>query len=248
MAHGFNFLIKVKEEEEEEKSSCRIFLAAFAGGCTLHGLSHVFLPGPLTPRRLAWAGAVLAALGAFLFQAAERVRYFRGYPRVTTLDEAEGRALLFPAVSLCNFNRARRSRLTPDDLRWVGPPLLGVEPPDFPRYLQALGWEGPPALGPFFPSTRFDMQAFVGRTGHRMEDMLLGCRFGGRECGPANFTSVSPPQHTPRLSSAETPSPGMFGHTVQVSRTWLMALWSAVRPIALDQGHSAPEGLSCSVF
>ncbi|XP_062813418.1 acid-sensing ion channel 3 [Anolis carolinensis] len=165
-------------------------LAAFAGGCTLHGLSHVFLPGPLTPRRLAWAGAVLAALGAFLFQAAERVRYFRGYPRVTTLDEAEGRALLFPAVSLCNFNRARRSRLTPDDLRWVGPPLLGVEPPDFPRYLQALGWEGPPALGPFFPSTRFDMQAFVGRTGHRMEDMLLGCRFGGRECGPANFTSI----------------------------------------------------------
>ncbi|XP_062975562.1 acid-sensing ion channel 3 isoform X2 [Elgaria multicarinata webbii] len=164
-------------------------MVAFAGSCTLHGLSHVFLPGPFTLRRMAWAGAVLSAVGIFLYQVAERVQYYREYHHVTMLDEEEGRLLTFPAISLCNFNRIRRSRLTRNDLHWVGRELLGVEPTDYPRYLEALGqphWDAPG----FFPSTRLDMREFVERTGHRLEDMLLDCRFGTRECGPENFTAI----------------------------------------------------------
>lgn len=164
-------------------------LAAFASSCTLHGLSHVFLPGPLTPRRVAWAGAVLVALGLFLGQVAERVQYYREYHHVTMLDEEEGQRLTFPAVSFCNYNRVRRSQLTRNDLHWLGQELLGVEPADFPRYMQALGQ---PEVPGFFPSTSFDMKAFMERTGHRMEEMLLDCRYGARECGPENFTAVSP--------------------------------------------------------
>uniref|UniRef100_A0A8D2JH96 Acid-sensing ion channel 3 n=1 Tax=Varanus komodoensis TaxID=61221 RepID=A0A8D2JH96_VARKO len=181
-------------------------LAAFASTCTLHGLSHVFLPGPLTPRRVAWAATLLGAAGLFLYQVAERVQYYREYHHVTMLDEQEGRQLLFPAVSLCNFNRIRRSRLTRNDLHWLGRELLGVEPADHLRYLGALGRpEGDDP--PFVPSAHFDMREFTERTGHGLEDMLLACRFGTRECGPENFTGIFT-----RLGKCYTFNSGAPGH------------------------------------
>lgn len=164
-------------------------LAAFARSCTLHGLGHVFVPGTPAPRRLLWAGAFLASLGAFLLQAGERVRHFAAYPHVTVLDEAESRVLAFPAVTLCNYNRIRRSQLTPNDLFWLGKELLAVEREDFSRYLRALGQ--PADFTGFFPSKSYDLAAFYQRAGHPIRDMLLSCRFRGRDCGPENFTAVS---------------------------------------------------------
>ncbi|XP_053116365.1 acid-sensing ion channel 3 isoform X7 [Hemicordylus capensis] len=118
---------------------------------------------------------------------AERVQYYREYHHVTMLDEEEGALLVFPAVTLCNFNRIRQSQLTRNDLHWLGRELLGVELPDHPRYWRALGQ--PEAPG-FLPGTSFDMGDFVERTGHRLEEMLLDCRFRARECGPRNFTTA----------------------------------------------------------
>ncbi|XP_053265756.1 acid-sensing ion channel 3 isoform X2 [Podarcis raffonei] len=180
--------------------------AAFAGSCTLHGLAHVFLPGPFTPRRAAWAGAVLLALGIFLYQVGERVQYYKEYHHVTMLDEEAGRLLLFPAVTLCNFNRVRRSRLTRNDLHWVGQELLGVEAPAFPEYLRALGRADEGGLG-FYPTPRFDMKEFVERTAHSLEEMLLDCRFGTRQCGPHNFTAIFT-----RLGKCYTFNSGAPGH------------------------------------
>uniref|UniRef100_A0A8B9T7Z9 Acid-sensing ion channel 3 n=1 Tax=Anas platyrhynchos TaxID=8839 RepID=A0A8B9T7Z9_ANAPL len=164
-------------------------LAAFARSCTLHGLGHVFVPGTPAPRRLLWASAFLASLGAFLLQAGERVRHFAAYPHVTVLDEAESRVLAFPAVTLCNYNRIRRSQLTPNDLFWLGKELLAVEREDFSRYLRALGQ--PADFTGFFPSKSYDLAAFYQRAGHPIRDMLLSCRFRGRDCGPENFTAVN---------------------------------------------------------
>lgn len=168
-------------------------IVAFAGRCTLHGIGHVFLVGPLTPRRAAWAAAVLAALGIVLYQVAERVQYYAGYDHVTALDEGEGRRLTFPAVSFCNVNSIRRSRLTPNDLHWVGRELLGVELSDYPAYGRALGWPDPEAARTF-PSRSFNLREFVDRTSHGLEDMLLECRFGNRPCGARNFSTVSAPR------------------------------------------------------
>lgn len=165
-------------------------IVAFAGRCTLHGIGHVFLVGPLTPRRVAWGAAVLAALGIVLYQVADRIQYYAGYDHVTALDKGEGRRLTFPAVSFCNVNRIRRSRLTPNDLHWVGRELLGVELSDYPEYSRALGWPDPEAARAF-PSRTFNLREFVDRTSHDLEDMLLECRFGNRPCGARNFSTVS---------------------------------------------------------
>ncbi|KAG8147308.1 hypothetical protein E2320_022343, partial [Naja naja] len=98
-----------------------------------------------------------------------------------------GRRLTFPAVSFCNLNQIRRSRLSPYDLPWVGQALLGVEPSDYPAYGQALGWPEL-ATGRAFPGGSFNLREFVERTSHKLEDMLLACRFGNRPCGAWNFS------------------------------------------------------------
>ncbi|XP_055990787.1 acid-sensing ion channel 3 [Sorex fumeus] len=174
----------LEEARRRRASDIRVF----ASSCTLHGLAHVFGPGSATPRRALWAGAVLLALGAFLFQVVGRVRYYGEFHHKTALDERESHRLTFPAVTLCNVNALRRSRLTPNDLHWAGPALLGLHAAHHAAFLRALG--RPPAPPGFMPSPTFDVGRLYARAGHALEDMLLDCRFRGRPCGPENFTAI----------------------------------------------------------
>ncbi|KAI4570840.1 hypothetical protein MJT46_006357 [Ovis ammon polii x Ovis aries] len=163
-------------------------IRAFASSCTMHGLGHVFGPGAPPARRGLWAAAVLLALATFLYQVAGRVRYYGEFHHETALEERESRRLTFPAVTLCNVNPLRRSRLTPNDLHWAGPALLGLEPAEHAAYLRALG--RPPAPPGFMPSPTFDVARLYARAGHALEDMLLDCRYRGWPCGPENFTTI----------------------------------------------------------
>ncbi|XP_046951247.1 acid-sensing ion channel 3 isoform X2 [Lynx rufus] len=172
------------EEARRPASDIRVF----ASSCTMHGLGHVFGPGGLTPRRGLWAAAVLLSLAAFLYQVAERVRYYGEFHHETALDERESHRLTFPAITLCNINPLRRSRLTPNDLHWAGPALLGVEPAEHAAFLRALG--RPPAPPGFMPSPTFDVARLYARAGHALEEMLLDCRYRGWPCGPENFTVI----------------------------------------------------------
>ncbi|XP_025308710.3 acid-sensing ion channel 3 isoform X1 [Canis lupus baileyi] len=172
------------EEARRPASDIRVF----ASSCTLHGLGHIFGPGGLTPRRGLWAAAVLLSLATFLYQVAERVRYYGEFHHETALDEHESHRLTFPAITLCNINPLRRSRLTPNDLHWAGPALLGVEPAEHAAFLRALGRS--PAPPGFMPSPTFDMARLYARAGHSLEDMLLDCRYRGWPCGPENFTVI----------------------------------------------------------
>ncbi|XP_070311338.1 acid-sensing ion channel 3 isoform X3 [Odocoileus virginianus] len=163
-------------------------IRAFASSCTMHGLGHVFGPGAPPARRGLWAAAVLLALATFLYQVVGRVRYYGEFHHETALEERESRRLTFPAVTLCNVNPLRRSRLTPNDLHWAGPALLGLEPAEHAAYLRALG--RPPAPPGFMPSPTFDVARLYARAGHALEDMLLDCRYRGWPCGPENFTTI----------------------------------------------------------
>ncbi|XP_021561936.1 acid-sensing ion channel 3 isoform X2 [Carlito syrichta] len=172
------------EEARQPASDIRVF----ASSCTLHGLGHVFGPGGLTLRRGLWAAAVLLSVAAFLYQVAGRVSYYREFHHQTTMDERESHELTFPAITLCNLNPLRRSHLTPNDLHWAGPALLGLDPPEHAAFLRALG--RPPAPPGFMPSPTFDMTQLYTRAGHSLDDMLLDCRYRGQLCGPENFTAV----------------------------------------------------------
>lgn len=173
---------------EEEKPRPPSDITVFGANCTLHGLSHIFLPGGVTLRRLLWAAAFSASLSIFLYQVADRVIEYYRYPHVTILDEMDSPVMYFPAVTLCNYNSFRRSRIRRNDIFWMAG-LLGVEQGDFDEFMAAVGQ--PTDNSKFFPSKTFNMLEFVQRTSHSIEDMLLDCKYRGKDCGPENFTTVS---------------------------------------------------------
>ncbi|XP_063780782.1 acid-sensing ion channel 1C-like [Pseudophryne corroboree] len=179
-------ILKPPQVDEEEEGNVKASdLTVFASNSTLHGISHVFLPGGVTPRRVFWACAFLASLGCFLFQVADRISYYTQYHHVTTLDETESSQMVFPAVSICNYNGFRLWKLTSNDLYWMSE-LLGLEK----NLEEVKSLLGITEKDDSEIKSSFDMLDFYNRTGHSMEDMILGCRYRNRECGPQNFSEI----------------------------------------------------------
>ncbi|XP_066441207.1 acid-sensing ion channel 1C-like isoform X2 [Eleutherodactylus coqui] len=175
-------IVKPPPNEEEENNEKASDLTVFASNSTLHGISHVFLPGGVTPRRVFWACAFLSSLSCFLFQVADRIIYYSEYHHVTTLDEMESSLMTFPAITICNYNRFRLSQLTSQDLENMGD-ILGLQNhiDELKDMIQNTSKTDRP----------FSLKEFYERTGHSMEDMILECRYRNRVCGASNFSEYT---------------------------------------------------------
>ncbi|XP_069761862.1 acid-sensing ion channel 1B-like isoform X2 [Narcine bancroftii] len=181
------------EEEEERGESCEQFpeedekapgaasLAAFAGRSSLHGINHIFMAGGCGLRRVLWSCAFLSSLAIFLYQVTDRVAYYLEYHHITVLDEVDSHFMDFPAVTFCNFNRFRRSKITDSDLERLGPLLGYTRGMEVGFQLAPADSQDPPLLS---------MYELFNRTSHRLEDMLKECRYRAQQCGPENFTVV----------------------------------------------------------
>ncbi|XP_023967485.1 acid-sensing ion channel 3 isoform X2 [Chrysemys picta bellii] len=170
-------------------------LQVFANNSSLHGISHIFRHGSLSLRRVLWALFFLGSLGLLLVVCMERVTYFFSYPHVTKLDEVAAPNLTFPAITICNLNEFRFSRITRNDLYHVGQLLAllsdryEIRSPHLaePQLLAALRDK---ANFRNFKAKPFDMADFYNRTGHDMAEMLLQCSFRGTDCTAQNFTAI----------------------------------------------------------
>ncbi|XP_040926685.1 acid-sensing ion channel 1B isoform X1 [Betta splendens] len=169
--------------EEEEDGSQVQDLAAFFGGCSLHGANHVFVEDKkFSVREGLWAVVFTMALSAFLYQVADRVIYYLQYDHITMLDERTASNMTFPAITICNYNFVRKSQLSYSDLIFMGP-LLGFEEgmaPGFPLAPEPDRPEG----------SRFSLDEFYTRTRHRLEDILLDCQFRGAPCSLDDFREI----------------------------------------------------------
>uniref|UniRef100_W5MDF1 Acid-sensing ion channel 1 n=1 Tax=Lepisosteus oculatus TaxID=7918 RepID=W5MDF1_LEPOC len=169
-------------DEDDSEESGVDDLATFVSGCTLHGADHVFVEEKtFGPRQGLWAAAFLLSLGMFLYQVADRVIYYYQYDHVTTLDELDAPVMTFPAITFCNYNTFRRSQISFTDLLFMAP-LLGYEENMAPGI--------PLAPEPDRQGGSFSMDEFFNRTRHRIEDMLLECKYRGKDCGPEDFREI----------------------------------------------------------
>lgn len=187
----------MKGDSEDSIESIRPSnLQAFANSSTLHGMSHIFAYGHMTFRRFLWTLSFLGSLGLLLLVCMDRVSYYFEFPHVTKLDEVAAPNLTFPAVTFCNLNEFRFSKITKNDLYHVGE-LLALLNENYqianphlaePEILAALKEK---ANFVNFKPKQFNMTDFYNRTGHDISDMLLQCTFRGDVCFPFNFSTVS---------------------------------------------------------
>uniref|UniRef100_A0A8B9JG73 Uncharacterized protein n=1 Tax=Astyanax mexicanus TaxID=7994 RepID=A0A8B9JG73_ASTMX len=186
----------MKGDSEDSIESIRPSnLQAFANSSTLHGMSHIFAYGHMTFRRLLWTLSFLGSLGLLLVVCMDRVSYYLQFPHVTKLDEVAAPNLTFPAVTFCNLNEFRFSKITKNDLYHVGE-LLALLNENYqianphlaePEVLAALKEKGNFIN---FKPKQFNMTDFYNRTGHDINEMLLQCTFRGEDCYPFNFSTV----------------------------------------------------------
>ncbi|XP_010213582.1 PREDICTED: acid-sensing ion channel 2-like isoform X1 [Tinamus guttatus] len=167
----------------------------FANTSTLHGIRHVFVYGPVTIRRLLWTLAFVGSLGLLLVESSDRVAFYFSYQHVTKVDEVVANSLVFPAVTICNLNEFRFSRLTTNDLYHAGELLalldvnLQIPNPHLadPAVLAIL--QEKTNFKQYKPKV-FSMQEFLARVGHDLKDMMLYCKFKGQECSHEDFKTL----------------------------------------------------------
>ncbi|XDV47819.1 hypothetical protein PO909_017374 [Leuciscus waleckii] len=183
------------DSEDSIESTRPSSLQVFANSSTLHGMSHIFAYGHMTFRRFLWSLSFLGSLGLLMFVCMDRVYYYFEFPHVTKLDEVAAPNLTFPAITFCNLNEFRFSKITKNDLYHVGE-LLALLNENYqianphlaePEVLALL--KDKANFANYKPKL-FNMTDFYNRTGHDLNEMLLQCTFRGEDCIPTNFTTV----------------------------------------------------------
>lgn len=151
----------------------------FVGSTTLHGLQYVFT-GQALVRRILWALILVAALTWFSFQTSKLLRKYFSYPVMAKVSLEYEDSPEFPAVTICNFNKFKKSVVLDkgyDDVAsQLEKKLLGLasenDTVDFSKY------------------DDFNFTEFHFIAGHQINDTLLGCVWGGKMCDFRNFTPV----------------------------------------------------------
>lgn len=156
----------------------------FAEETTLHGIRYVTNNRLHKARRFLWFVLLLVVAIWLVFGITSGVRKYFEYPVTTLVKFSYVKSIDFPAVTLCNYNQFRRSKLETYDPVYQKILLAiatGVNRDDIDwDYHDSLYEDDPGNL------TKVAIEA-----GHQLEDMLLGCKWNtGEDCGRENFTKT----------------------------------------------------------
>lgn len=115
-------IMDLRGENDDDNVDCErpAPIEVFASRSTLHGIAHMFTYERLCVRRCLWIIFFAGSLSFLVFVCADRVRFYLQYPHVTKLDEISTPMMTFPAVTFCNLNSFRFSRVTRNDLYHAG--------------------------------------------------------------------------------------------------------------------------------
>uniref|UniRef100_A0A8C9VQS4 Acid-sensing ion channel 1 n=1 Tax=Scleropages formosus TaxID=113540 RepID=A0A8C9VQS4_SCLFO len=171
-------IMDLKVESEEVELNRPPPIEVFANRSTLHGISHIFTYERVCVKRCLWLLFFLGSLAFLVCVCVDRIQFYLEYPHVTKLDEVTTPVMVFPAVTICNLNSFRFSRVTRNDLYHAG------------ELLELLNSRCVTAGRAWGSPTRQHRAEFYDRTGHDIKDMLMSCRYRGVECSAEDFKVV----------------------------------------------------------
>ncbi|XP_028675304.1 acid-sensing ion channel 2 isoform X1 [Erpetoichthys calabaricus] len=178
----------------------RALTVALIARTRIHGLRYVYSRNSSFQHRALWLLAFCTSLGCLLSWSSNRFLYLLSFPTHTKFHMEWAKELAFPAVTICNNNPVRFSKMTKSDLyfagHWLG--LLLANRTARPIVLELLyderqqWFERLSDFRLFLPPRNFEGTSleFLDRLGHQLDDMLLSCKYRGEACGPHNFSSV----------------------------------------------------------
>jgi len=151
----------------------------FVGSSTLHGLQYVFTSRTLV-RRIIWALFLVTAIVWFSFQSSKLLRKYFSYPAITKVSLGYDGSPEFPAVSICNFNRFKKSVIMEKGhdqlLSQYERKVFGVKTENYTI--------------DFGEHHNFNFTELDWIAGHQINDTLQFCVWSGTLCDYRNFTPV----------------------------------------------------------
>lgn len=110
----------LKADSEDIDYKRPVPIEDFASRSTLHGISHMFTYERMYIKRSLWILFFLGSVSVLVMVCVDRVQFYFQYPHITKLDEVAAPKIVFPAVTFCNLNSFRFSRVTRNDLYHAG--------------------------------------------------------------------------------------------------------------------------------
>ncbi|KAJ8405989.1 hypothetical protein AAFF_G00308770 [Aldrovandia affinis] len=157
------------------EKGCVPSLEEFAEDSTLHGLSRVVRGSSCSVRRCLWTLAFSMSIVFVIYHTVELINNYFEYHHYTKVDEKTAENMTFPAVTFCNMNRVRKSKLQNCDRNKIGE-MLGLEKLHFNDDCSEC---------------EFDWGNFYKRSAHDINDMLQYCLFQNVNCTAEDFEIVS---------------------------------------------------------
>ena len=99
------------KDHEDDDSNIRKIVQDFSGRTTAHGVSYL-IDSKSVIVRIFWILVVSTALGTTCYFGSSVVLHFIAWPYTTKVDLISQPRIEFPAVTICNLNRLRRSKLS----------------------------------------------------------------------------------------------------------------------------------------
>ena len=152
-------------------------LESFSSYTTLHGFHFVFSSDSSTLRRVFWVILMLAGFTGLMVQIHTGVLKLQAHESVTSSEIRNAEKLVFPAISICNMNFMKKSK------------IVGTEAQIFLDQQDPLKWSSAKnQLGEL--SASFDIERAVKEYGHGISTMVSECSWQSNEqCWPQNFST-----------------------------------------------------------
>lgn len=173
MERGCKFEIKEGDHSETPATDADKLLQDFSSYTTLHGL-HFLFDSHSTIRRLIWIVLLLVCISVLVVQFQDNWRKYTSNMSVSSREMVKADSLVFPAVTICNQNMMRKSKIKGKDAQ---------------IYLDRMDYLKANFLSLANVSSSFDVEKAVLESGHNISDMIKMCYWQGRSCGPQNFTT-----------------------------------------------------------